>query len=87
MASTYLNQKTGALESRIVPSLGGGDVVTDPRSHAYYLVTEQGMVNLAGASLWERAEKLISVAHPDFRDGLIADAEKMGVWKRRNKLK
>lgn len=87
MASTYLNQKTGALESRIVPSLGGGDVVTDPRSHAYYLVTEQGMVNLAGASLWERAEKLISVAHPDFRDGLIADAEKMGIWKRSNKLK
>ncbi len=73
------------MESRIVPSLGAGDVVTDPRSHAYYLVTEQGMVNLAGASLWERAEKVISVAHPDFRQDLISQAEKMGIWRRSNK--
>lgn len=87
MSSTYRDKKTGALQSRIVPTMGTGDVVTDPRSHAYYLVTEQGMVNLAGASLWERAEKIISVAHPDFREGLIADAEKMGVWKRSNQLK
>ncbi len=87
MASTYVNKETGLLESRIVPSLGAGDVVTDPRSHAYYLVTEQGMVNLAGASLWERAEKVISVAHPDFRQDLISQAEKMGIWRRSNKLK
>ena len=50
-----------------------------------YVVTEYGIVNLKGGSAWERAEKLISVAHPDFRDELIAEAEKMNLWRRSNK--
>ena len=86
MTSTYRDKRTGSLASRIVPSLGSGSVVTDPRSHAFHLVTEQGMVNLAGCSLWERAEKMISVAHPDFREGLEAEAEKMGIWRRSNRI-
>ena len=59
--------------------------VTDPRSLAYYIVTEYGGVNLVGCSTWERAEKLISIAHPKFRDELIANAEKQGIWLRSNK--
>ena len=43
------------------------------------------LVNLKGKSAWQRAEDLISVAHPDFREQLIADAEKMHIWKRSNK--
>ena len=43
------------------------------------------MVTLTGLSTWERAEALISVAHPDFREQLIADAEKMHIWRRSNK--
>jgi acyl-CoA hydrolase len=45
-------------------------------------VTEYGKVNLIGNSTWEIAEKLISVAHPAFRDDLIKEAEKMKIWRR-----
>ena len=34
---------------------------------------------------WERAEALINIAHPDFREQLIADAEKMGLWRKSSK--
>ncbi len=43
------------------------------------------MVNLKGASTRERAEKIISTAHPDFREELVAQAEKMGIWRKSNK--
>ncbi len=83
MTSTY-RQKDGTIRSRIVPTFNG-DIVTDPRSQAYYMVTEYGMVNLVGRSTWERAELLISIAHPDFRDELIREAEKHGIWIQSNK--
>ncbi|MBQ7795484.1 MAG: butyryl-CoA:acetate CoA-transferase [Lachnospiraceae bacterium] len=82
LSSTYKDKKTGQLRSRIVPTLQQADVVTDPRSHSFYVVTEWGMVNLAGCSAWERAEKIISIAHPQFRDELIKDAEKQGIWRK-----
>ncbi len=63
-----------------------GDIITDPRSQAYMIATEYGIVNLAGRSTWERAELLISIAHPDFRDELIREAEKMKIWRRTNRL-
>ena len=50
-----------------------------------YLVTEYGMINLQGLNTWERADKIISIAHPQFREDLIKDAEKMGIWRRSNK--
>jgi acyl-CoA hydrolase len=37
-------------------------------------------------STWERAEALINIAHPDFRDGLIKEAEAMGVWRGSNRI-
>ena len=43
------------------------------------------MVNLKGASTWERAEKIISIAHTGFREELIRQAEKMGLWRKSNK--
>ncbi|MDE7172351.1 MAG: butyryl-CoA:acetate CoA-transferase, partial [Oscillospiraceae bacterium] len=72
-------------KSRIVPTLTPGSIVTDPRSCVQYLVTEYGMVNLKGKSTWERAEGIIAIAHPDFREELIANAEKMGIWRKSNK--
>ena len=83
MTSTYRDHD-GKLCSRIVPAFHG-DIVTDPRSQAYYMVTEYGMVNLVGRTTWERAEMLISIAHPDFREELIRKAEENGIWIRSNK--
>lgn len=82
--SSVFREKDGTLESNIKP-IFQGDIVTSPRSQLYYLVTEYGAVNLVGRSTWERAEMIISIAHPDFRDELIKDAEKQNIWRRSNK--
>ena len=73
------------MKSRILPTLNPGSVVTDTRANIHYLVTEYGKVNLKGLSTWQKAEAIISVAHPDFRDELIKEAEKMHIWRRSNK--
>ncbi|MCR5664873.1 MAG: butyryl-CoA:acetate CoA-transferase [Oscillospiraceae bacterium] len=83
MTSSFTD-KAGVRHSRIVPHFNG-DIVTDPRSQAYYIVTEYGCVNLAGRSGWERAEALISLAHPDFREELIRAAEAQKIWRKSNK--
>lgn len=84
-SSTY-QTKDGQLKSRIVPTLNSGSIVTDTRTNVHYLVTEFGKVNLKGLSTWQRAEAIISIAHPDFREQLIQEAEKMHIWKRSNKV-
>ncbi|MEZ3447142.1 MAG: butyryl-CoA:acetate CoA-transferase [Lachnospiraceae bacterium] len=83
MSSTY-KDKAGICHSRIRPQFDG-DIITSPRSQIYFLATEYGVINLEGRSTWERAEGLISIAHPDFRDGLIREAEKRKIWRRSNK--
>ena len=83
MTSSYVD-KEGKRKSRIQPYFSG-DIVTDPRSQAHHIVTEYGEVNLAGRSTWERAELLISIAHPDFREELIAAAERQKIWLPSNK--
>ena len=83
--SSTFTKKDGTVESRILPTLAPGSVVTDARPNVHWFVTEYGKVCLKGLSSWQRAEALISVAHPDFREKLIADAEKMHIWKRSNK--
>lgn len=83
--SSTFTDKEGKMHSRIRPTLVNGSIVTDTRPNTHYVVTEHGMVNLKGMSGWQRAEALISVAHPDFRDELIAEAEKMKIWRRSNK--
>ena len=79
--SSTMTDKSGNLQSRIRPTLREGSIVTDTRCNVQYLVTEYGIVNLKGASTWERAEKIISIAHPDFREALIKEAEKLKIWK------
>ncbi len=83
--SSTFTDKQGTMHSRIRPTLADGSVVTDTRANAHYLVTEYGMVNIKGLSSWQKAEAIISIAHPDFRDELIASAEKMHIWRKSNK--
>lgn len=84
MSSTFA-KKDGTVESRIKPTLDNGSIVTDTRANVHYFVTEYGIVNLKGLSSWQKAEAIISVAHPDFRDKLIADAEQLKIWRKSNK--
>jgi itaconate CoA-transferase len=64
--------KQGAI-SRIVPRLTGG-AVTDTRMDTHFVVTEYGCVNLKGLSIPQRAQALIELAHPKFRDELEKQA-------------
>lgn len=82
--STFTD-KNGKTHSRVRPTLSPGTIVTDPRSQVHYVATEYGLENLMGASTWERAEKLIGLAHPDFREDLIKEAENMKIWRYSNK--
>src|SRR5580698_2786757 len=61
--------------SRIVARLDGP--VTTPRIDTHYIVTEFGAVNLKGLSSTERAYALIGLAHPEFRDELLASAKEL----------
>ena len=84
--SSTFTDKNGRTISRIVPVHEPGTIITIPRHAVDYIVTEYGAVRLAGCPTWMRAEKLISIAHPDFRDELIKKAERMGIWRQSNKI-
>ena len=83
--SSSFTDKQGNLQSRILPTLDNGSIVTDARPNVHYVATEYGKVCLKGLSSWQRAEALISIAHPKFRDELIEQADKMHLWRRSNK--
>ncbi len=80
-----INMK-GEVQSRIKPILTPGAIVTDPRTATHMLVTEYGVATMKGRSTWERAEELIKIAHPDFKDELIKEAQNMKIWRKSNKL-
>ena len=83
--SSTFTTRSGELKSRILPTLNPGSTVTDTRTNTHYLVTEYGKVCLKGLSTWERAEAIISVAHPQFREELIKEAEKLKIWRTSNR--
>lgn len=66
----------GGKLSKIVSTLQVGAGVVTTRADVHYIVTEHGVVNLHGKNLRQRAEALISIAHPDFRNVLEEEAKK-----------
>jgi len=85
LTSTYTDSQD-EVYSRIKPLLTPGTIVTVPRSLNFYVITEYGIAMLKGKSTWERAEALINIAHPKFRDELIKEADHNKTWVRTNKL-
>jgi len=67
----------GKRRSRIVAMLPQGSAVTVPRGYADIFVTEYGIARLKGQTLRHRIEELVSIAHPDFRAELRADARRV----------
>jgi len=61
-------------EPRIVASLRPGAAVTTTRNHVQYVVTEYGVAELKGATIQERARRMIAIAHPDDREALEREA-------------
>ncbi len=69
--------------SRIVPSLRPAAGVVTSRADVRYVVTEFGVAYIHGKTLRQRAEALIQIAHPNFRNELMDDALKMGYLERK----
>jgi acetyl-CoA hydrolase len=61
--------------SRIVPMLKHGAGVVTTRNHVRFVVTEYGIADLYGKSIRQRAQALINIAHPDFREELRNQAQ------------
>jgi acyl-CoA hydrolase/RimJ/RimL family protein N-acetyltransferase len=64
--------------SRIVPFLSAGSGVVVTRGDIHYVVTEYGVAYVHGKSIRDRALRLISIAHPDFRESLLEAAKEQG---------
>lgn len=85
LPATHTNS-AGDLVSNVLPFMPYGTIVTVPRQTVHMVVTEYGCANMKGASTWARAERLINIAHPNFRDDLIKFAQEKGIWHRSNRI-
>lgn len=71
--------KNGTI-SRIVPGLTPGAVVSIQRNLVDYVVTEYGIAHLRHLPIHRRVEELIRIAHPDFREELRREAQRLMIW-------
>jgi acyl-CoA hydrolase len=74
-----LKSVTSKGRGRIRTQLTPGSVVTTIKNTVDHVVTEYGVAELRGASIAERARRLIAIAHPDHRDQLRFDAHNAGL--------
>ena len=84
LSSTFTG-KDGTMHSRIRPFIEPNTIVTVPRSYCQYVITEYGIADLRAKTSWERAEALINIAHPDFRQELEDAAKAAHIWDWREK--
>lgn len=75
------NPETGEKEekSKIVPLLKRGAIVTLSRNDVDMVVTEYGVAHLRGTNVRERIERLVAIAHPDFREEIMKEAHELGL--------
>ncbi|HEX3012241.1 MAG TPA: acetyl-CoA hydrolase/transferase C-terminal domain-containing protein [Syntrophomonadaceae bacterium] len=85
LSSTF-ERPDGVIESTIKPVLTTGAITTCPRTASHIIVTEYGTADMKGRTTWERAEALVNIAHPSFRDDLIKAANQMKIWRTSNRL-
>ena len=64
-------------QSRISPTLNAGAGVVTTRAHVHYVITEYGIAELYGKNIHQRMKRLIEIAHPDHRDHLYQEADKL----------
>lgn len=79
IAMPSLAKTKDGVKSRITLALEPGSVVTSLRAEIQYVVTEYGCVDLSYQDIPTRAKLLISIAHPDYRDELTAQAKQYGL--------
>ena len=80
-AFLVLHSTTRKGVGRIRATLTEGSVVTTLKNTVDHVVTEYGVAKLRGASLHQRARRLIAIAHPDHRDELRFEAGKIGLLR------
>ena len=72
-----MHSTTNKGDSKIKATLPVGAAVTIPRTYTDYVVTEYGIAHLRGRSVRDRVKALVSIAHPDVREELLAEARKL----------
>ena len=75
-----VQSKTRHGDFKIKSMLTPGAIVTIPRNYVDIIVTEYGVAYMRGRGIRERAEQLIAIAHPDFRDELRDEMKKNMIW-------
>jgi acyl-CoA hydrolase len=85
LTSTF-KDKDGNLRSRIVPTFEPGSITTICRQMVDYIVTENGARCFRARPTWQRAELLIELAHPQFQEDLVKQAQELNIWRRTNKI-
>ena len=78
--ASAITKKDGTRISKIKPMLTPGSIVTMSRNNIDYIVTEYGIAPMKARSIRQRVENLIAIAHPDFREELRAEANKLMLW-------